>query len=104
MTLPTPAVQIDVEALIGEIERASDHKPEGVTSSVAERWKMVKNPNIAPAVSSGTALCQCRSPVLSECQPLMASPAIPIRAGISSSEVTVGLENPERRFMKVGIQ
>jgi hypothetical protein len=34
----------------------------------------------------------------------MSIPAIPIRAGISSSEVTVRLENPERRFTKVGIQ
>jgi hypothetical protein len=31
-------------------------------------------------------------------------PAIPIRAGIIRSEVTVWLEAPDRRFKKVGIQ
>src|SRR3954466_4654701 len=64
-------------------------------------WNAVDSPKTDPAASSGTAVCQCRSAVLSECQPLISIPATPMRAGISSSKDTVELENPERRFRKV---
>jgi hypothetical protein len=67
-------------------------------------WAGIKTPYISPAAISGIAACQRRFRVLSECQPLMSVPRIPIRAGITRSEVTARLGNPERRLTKVGIQ
>ena len=59
---------------------------------------------IDAAARSGIAVCKRRSELLSECQPLISIPAIPIRAGIISRVVTPRSENPERRFTKAGIQ
>src|SRR5207244_12744767 len=64
----------------------------------------INNKYEMPTHASGITVCQRRSPVLSECHPLMRSPNRPAMAGNRTRNATLLLGSPERRLMNVGNQ
>src|SRR5258708_2140788 len=57
-----------------------------------------------PAISSGTAVCQRRSPVRSDDHPAAIISASPTTYGRAEINVTVKFGRPDRRLMIVGSQ
>src|SRR5437879_11857141 len=64
----------------------------------------INNKYEMPTHPSGITVCQRRSPVLSECHPLLRSPYRPAMAGNRTRNATLLLGSPERRLMNGGNQ
>jgi len=73
-----------------------------VTGVEPGRWMSPSNP--AAVTKSGTAVCQRRSQLLSECHPLNSMARNATAYGNAPSIPTLKSENPDCRFRMVGSQ